>query len=256
MGQKSPAVSLTDAQIRNYAQYGYLIIDRLLDASDVVRLREAYDEIIEYHVRAGGDRMLGGITRQIMRPSIEHRAFQGNAAVEAGMRIASQIFDASEPKLSFDMLIYKPPGHPYETPWHQDAAYAGLPMAPAGTCFSLRTIQFWVALDDVDQENGCMHFLPGYQREPLLEHTVVSGEPYDGGRLLALVDPINQVDLNASVAAPLKAGGATIHSYGTPHYTPPNNSLDRPRRAYIFTLHNKENFQSDAFSSAKTPSNV
>ncbi|MFZ0658894.1 MAG: hypothetical protein WAM05_09260, partial [Candidatus Binataceae bacterium] len=53
-------------------------------------------------------------------------------------------------------------------------------------------------------------------------------------------DPERVLDLNRAVACPLRAGGATVHNYGTPHFTPPNRSATRPRRAYIFSFANRE----------------
>lgn len=226
--------TLTDAQISAYQRDGFLIIDKLVGGADLDALRVAYDEVLEAQIPLVGDRMLGGITRQVMVPSIQHPVFKENGALDAARGLLPSLLDDAE--FLFDMLIYKPPGHPHETPWHQDMAYAGKPFAKAGSRIILETVQFWLALDDVDEENGCMHFLPGHQTEPLLEHHIASGDPSDDGRLLAFVDPETQVDLTAAVAAPLRAGGVTLHSYGTPHYTPPNRSTDRPRRAYIFNF--------------------
>lgn len=228
-------VRLTVEQQVRYEQDGFLVIDRLVDDAMLQTLRAAYDDVLERDVRATGDRMLGGITRQVMMPSAAHPDFDANGAVDAAMEIACGVFGTAAVRF-FDMLIFKPPGHPHETPWHQDMAYAGMPAAPAGRAIPLETIQFWVALDDVDEENGCMHFVPGAHLEPLLEHVVAGGEPHDPGRLLALADPSEQIELDRVVAAPLAAGGATMHSYGTPHMTTPNRSTDRPRRAYIFNF--------------------
>ncbi|MEE4297935.1 MAG: hypothetical protein V2J24_00715 [Pseudomonadales bacterium] len=50
-----------------------------------------------------------------------------------------------------------------------------------------------------------------------------------------LLDAEAQLDLDAAVAAPLMAGGLTAHGYGTPHFTPPNRSADRDRRAWILS---------------------
>lgn len=226
---------LTDDQRARYEVDGFFVIERLADESTVKKLRAAYDDILTREEPAGGDRMLGGITRQVMMPSNAHPDFAANAVVDAAMEIASGVFGTPAHRF-FDMLIYKPAGHPHETPWHQDMAYTGFPTAPVGIPIPLETIQFWVALDDVDQENGCMHFIPGVHVEPLLAHVVAAGEPDDPGRLLALSDPANQVPMDRIVVAPLSAGGATMHSQGTPHYTSPNRSTDRPRRAYIFNL--------------------
>ena len=95
---------------------------------------------------------------------------------------------------------------------------------------------FWLALDDVDTDNGCMHFIPGKHLEPLLPHHVASGAPDDPSRLLAIDDPRSMLDLSSAIACPLTAGGATMHSAGTPHYTSGNRTTDRPRRAYIFNF--------------------
>jgi ectoine hydroxylase-related dioxygenase (phytanoyl-CoA dioxygenase family) len=180
--------------------------------------------------------MLGGITRQVMIPSSAHPVFDRNDVVRDAIQVGRQLFGTEAVHRSFDMLIYKPPGHPHETPWHQDQSYSKHPTAPAGTTCSLESLQVWVALDDADVENGCMHFVPGRHRDPMLEHRVASGDPQSDSRLLEIVDPARDLDLSSVVAAPLRAGGCTMHTQGTPHYTPPNRSADRPRRAYIFNV--------------------
>jgi ectoine hydroxylase-related dioxygenase (phytanoyl-CoA dioxygenase family) len=227
---------LTPAELAAYHRDGFAVMPDFIDADVVAELRQAYDEIIEREVDAPGDRMLGGITRQVMFPAQAHPVFNRNAAIAVARRLAAQVFESDDVVRTFDMLIYKPPGHPHPTPWHQDMSYAEMPVARAGLRIPLETIQFWVALDDADAENGCMHFIPGQHTKPLLDHHVASGEPEDEGRLLALVDPDAQLNLSAAVCGAIPAGGATMHSFGTPHYTPPNSSTDRPRRAYIFNL--------------------
>jgi ectoine hydroxylase-related dioxygenase (phytanoyl-CoA dioxygenase family) len=227
---------LTDDQVEAWDRDGFCVLERFCDEQTLGSLREAYDEILDREVEAAGDRMLGGITRQVMLPSTSHPAFDRNPAVRVGIHIGRQLFGSPDVVRFFDMLIYKPPGHPHDTPWHQDMAYSGLPFAEPGTPIMLDSIQFWIPLDDVDEENGCMRFAPGYHKLPLLEHHVASGDPSDEGRLLALTDPASQVDLSKAVTAEIPAGGATLHSYGTPHYTGPNLSADRPRRAYIFNV--------------------
>jgi ectoine hydroxylase-related dioxygenase (phytanoyl-CoA dioxygenase family) len=228
-------VHLTPEQQQAWQRDGFVVIERLIGEAALASLRAAYDDILSRRVPAAGDRMLGGITRQVMMACTAHPAFRQNEALDEAAEIAEQLL-GEPPARTFDMLIDKPPGHPHATPWHQDMSYAGFPLAPAGAAIPLETIQFWVALDDVDAENGCMHFLPGHHTRPLLAHRVAAGLPSEDSRLLELVDAERQVDLSRAVAAPLRAGGATLHSYGTPHYTPPNRTQDRPRRAFIFNL--------------------
>lgn len=228
-------LALTHQQIDEYHRTGFLVVEQLIDAETVRELRTAFHELVADEGRAAGDRMLGGITRQIMLPSEAHECFADNRALRAAQRIGEQLTGEAVERV-FDMLIFKAAGHPYDTPWHQDMAYSASPTALAGTTIPLETLQFWVALEDVDVENGCMHFIGGQHTKPLLEHVVASGKPSDDGRLLALRSPEDQLDLNTVIAAPIAAGGCTIHSYGTPHYTPPNQSATRPRPAYIFNL--------------------
>lgn len=227
---------LTAEQAQRYEDDGFLAIERLIDAAAVAELRAAYDEVLGDG--RDGTRMLGGITRQLMMASQLDPRFARNPALDAAREICEPLL--GDPTYLFDMLIHKPPGHPHETPWHQDMSYTGYPVAPAGVAIPLFSIQFWVALDDADEENGCMHFVPGVHTRPLLPHVVASGEPDSDARLLALADAPGDLPLDRAVACPLRAGGATMHSYGTPHYTPPNRSADRSRRAYIFNFISKD----------------
>jgi hypothetical protein len=227
-------VAVTAEQVDSYRRDGFGSLEALADADTIAELARAYDRVL-----AGdwlGDRQLGGITRQVMMPSAADPVFDDNAALRSGLDIARALLGTPDVYRTFDMLIFKPPGHPHPTPWHQDASYAQRPFAPAGSPIPLRTVQFWVAIDPADEENGCMYFLPGRQEQPLLPHCVASGDPDDEGRLLAIEEADAVLDLSAAVAVPLPAGGCTFHSYGTPHYTPPNTSDDRPRRAYIFSV--------------------
>ena len=213
---------------------GFTMVDDLIDQDCLRALRQAYDDIIAGKRDCGeDDRHLGGLTRQVMHPSAHHPLFASNQALEQGMEIARQLMGWEKPCLHFDMLINKTPGNLNATPWHQDAAYGAMPIAPAGSHLAGNTLQFWVALDDVDTENGCMHFSRGQSIHELLPHRVFSGDPEDEGRLLALCDDVR---IENSVACPLPAGAATVHLEGTLHMTTPNTTTDRQRRAYIFNL--------------------
>lgn len=227
-------MSLTPAQLESLDADGFLSFEALVSQRSVTELRGVYDRILSRDIAAEGDRWLGGVTRQVMFPSKAHPLFHDNEAREATRAIARAAFDGAEPVFAFDQLLFKPAGHPADTPWHQDMAYSRMPFSPKGyPCRGLQILQFWIALDAADTENGCMHFVRGRHHEPLLQHYVVSGTEDYEGRLLGIVDAQNALDLTTAVACPVPAGGATVHLAGTPHYTPPNRSVDRPRRAYI-----------------------
>ncbi|HEX4197103.1 MAG TPA: phytanoyl-CoA dioxygenase family protein [Caulobacteraceae bacterium] len=230
------------ATVERFRRDGFLTIRRLADSETVRAIGAVYDDMLSGAIDVTPtDNPLGRITRQIMVPSTYHPIFRSNPALDAAREIAVALLGVPEPRPIFDMLIYKEPGQVAETPWHQDFSYTRMPCAPAGSTIPAdEIVQFWLALDDVDEENGCMHFIPGEHRRPLLEHYVAAGEPNYSQRLLAIREAGAALDLGKAVACPLKAGGATVHNYGTPHFTSGNRTQDRPRRAYIFNFSSRD----------------
>jgi hypothetical protein len=224
--------------VERFGREGFLTFPQLASADTVASLGEVYDAMLEGRIDVSAtDHPLGLLTRQIMMPRAYHDIFRANAALDAGREIAKALLRTDDPRPVFDMLIYKEPGQAAETPWHQDFSYTEMPHAPAGAHIPAdEVVQFWLALDDVDEENGCMHFVPGAHRRPMLEHYVAGGPADYSQRLLAIRDPEKILDLGSAVACPLRAGGATVHNYGTPHYTSGNRTRDRRRRAYIFNF--------------------
>ncbi len=224
------------ARVEQFRRDGFLAFPQLADAATVAQLGEVYDAMLRHEIDVSAtDNPLGMTTRQIMQPSNYHPIFRDNPALAEAREIAKALLGVEDPQPRFDMLIYKEPGQLATTPWHQDFSYSVMPTAAAGSTIPVdEVIQFWVALDDVDEENGCMYFVPGAHRQPLLEHYVAGGAADYTQRLLAIRDAEDKLDQDRAVAGPLKAGGATVHNYGTPHFTSGNRTADRPRRAYIF----------------------
>ena len=227
-----------EPQARQLRQDGFTTVERLIDVPTLETLRALYDQFIDGRIDCGTEygKYLGGVTRHVMEPHRHHPYFNDNPAITAAKELARRLAGYAEPTLTYDMLITKPPGHDKETPWHQDYAYAQAPAVPPGTPITLHTLQFWVALDDVDLSNGCMCFIPNVHTRPTLEHVVCAGDPLDKDRMLAIRNPSQVLDLSRTIACPLTAGACTIHQLGTPHSTPGNTTRDRQRRAYIFNL--------------------
>ncbi|MDJ0979094.1 MAG: phytanoyl-CoA dioxygenase family protein [Erythrobacter sp.] len=219
---------------------GFAVVRGLVGKKGLAELQAAYDDALSGKTDfEADDRHLGGLTRQLMNPHLHDARFAENEAVRNAAQIAGGIIGTSDLPLMFSMLIYKPPGHRHETPWHQDMAYAGRPVTEAGATLPNDAIlQFWLALDDVDEETGCMTFIPGKQADPMPEHIVSSGDPDDEGRLMAMTHPERDLDLSKAVPCALDAGSATVHGYAAPHYTGPNRTKDRHRRAFIFSFAN------------------
>jgi hypothetical protein len=126
----------------------------------------------------------------------------------------------------FDHAIFKPPVNQTATAWHQDEAYSTEPMP-------LRSVHFWIPLQPVTVENGCMWFVPGSNQNGLLPHYVASRR-FNGAQsqTTAATLATKIVDESKAVACPLPLGGATVHHPLTLHYTGPNQT-DAWRKAWI-----------------------
>ena len=182
-----------------------------------------------------------------MMPHLHHPAFLASEAFHNARALSTHLLDTDQPQCIYSMLIYKPPGHPHTTPWHCDLAYAGRPQTAAGVVARNNSaVQFRVALNDVAGDMRCMEFVPDVQDQPMPDHVVSSGDPADEGRLLAMTYPERRLDLATVVQCPLRAGSATVHGYTTPHFTGPNRSTTRGRRAFIFTFINPKTFELSA----------
>lgn len=116
------------------------------------------------------------------------------------------------------MLYFKPAGARGQA-LHQDNFY--LRAAP-GTC-----VAAWLALDDCDEENGCMVVVPGSHQLPVL----CSVEADLSQSFTDVTVPI-PADM-APVSVEMKAGDVLFFNGSLIHGSYPNRSEDRFRRALI-----------------------
>ncbi|MEZ4664829.1 MAG: phytanoyl-CoA dioxygenase family protein [Caldilineaceae bacterium] len=228
-----PTLILTPEQIEFFHRNGYLTLDAITSADEVIRLQETYDRIFAARAgRAEGDHLdlvttdeddQESVLPQILNPSkyapeLIDTQLRVNAAA-----IAQQLLgDAAA--FHGDHAIRKPAASGVETPWHQDEAYWDADK-------EYNAISIWVPLQEATLENGCMQFVPGVPQQEVLPHHPIGHDP----RVIGLeVDNPAQWSQQA-VACPLPPGGATIHHSRTLHFTGANYS-SRPRRAYIMAF--------------------
>ncbi|MET0665475.1 MAG: phytanoyl-CoA dioxygenase family protein [Acidimicrobiales bacterium] len=115
-------------------------------------------------------------------------------------------------RLYWDQAVYKKPGTDSPFPWHQDNGYTFVRPQQYLTC--------WIALTDVDEDNGCPWVVPGLHRQGTLAH-----HPSDLGHV-CLDEAPDAVPVTA------RAGSVVVFSSLTPHSTGPNRT-DAVRKAYI-----------------------
>lgn len=213
---------------------GYLQIESLTTAEDIARIRSLLDPLFDKFesigpnaVDIGGPQDKGAPPRQ---PEINEAihfvpALRRTEVFARCRELARRILGVPVGYV-FDHAIYKPPHNNTPTAWHQDEGYNKQPIP-------LRAVHFWIPLQPVNVENGCMWFVPGSHLGGLLPHHVVHLRP--GGATthsLGATIATNSFDSSRAVACPLPLGGATAHHPLTLHYTGPNQS-DTYRKAWI-----------------------
>jgi ectoine hydroxylase-related dioxygenase (phytanoyl-CoA dioxygenase family) len=123
-----------------------------------------------------------------------------------------------------DQVFVKPPHDGAVVAWHQDYSYwtRTVPLAHL-TC--------WIGLDDSNEENGCVHYVPESHRWHLLPRGDL------GNDMTAVFKHLNseQMDAFKPVPAAMPAGHANFHHPMTVHGSYENNS-DRPRRGVVINF--------------------
>ena len=92
------------------------------------------------------------------------------------------------------------------------------------------TCTFSLALDDSDEANGCLRYVPGSQKTKTLRpHKPLASNRDEGHALCTNVDG----DDDVIQLAPAKRGSITIHDEYVVHGSGGNNCPDRQRRTYV-----------------------
>ncbi len=114
----------------------------------------------------------------------------------------------------------KPPGVGQPTPPHQDGFYFMLEPNEAVT--------MWLALDVVDETNGCVRYVPGSHRHGLRAHARTDTLGFSQG-----IPDYGAADRQRETAMIAQPGDLLVHHALTIHRADGNTS-DRPRRALGF----------------------
>jgi ectoine hydroxylase-related dioxygenase (phytanoyl-CoA dioxygenase family) len=122
--------------------------------------------------------------------------------------LAAALIGATRLRLWHDQALYKEPGG-RDTDAHQDHPY--WPIADD------RTLTAWIPLMDVDDETGCMGYVPGSHRGPR-EYVNIFTDPGSGTKLLEQFAPV------APIFVPCEAGDVIFHHGSTAHLARPNRS--------------------------------
>lgn len=153
----------------------------------------------------------------------------------------AQLTGASTIRLWHDQIQYKPASVGGANHWHQDAPYWPA-LTPQG-----EQITAWVALDDVDDENGCMRMVPGSQTWGTHIRWLEGLPSFD-----EMPSEFGGTPIEVR-SCPVRRGQVHYHHGLTWHGSGPNRS-GRPRRAIaIHTMTDRTRFASGEKPHVLTP---
>ena len=190
--------------------------DKVAEIALSVSVSELDENESSYHVDRSDDGQVA--PRKIDTPFLKHSAFRELVLDKRLTTLLSELLGGKCPLLKGDQILMKPPRFGSAKPYHQDNFYFRI--HPADHCMTA-----WIALDDVDEANGCLRYIEGSHKEPLLPHEPLPGEPYN------LVPKAELIDFSKEVLAPVGKGGVVFHHSRTLH-TSYRNESDRWRRGY------------------------
>ena len=195
---------LTDAQIDHYNRLGYVQPFDIFNPLEMSRIRSYFDRLMRDLGPAGAY----GIN-----------CYQARMAGLWDIATHPRILDHVQDIIGENVICWatailsKQAGDPKRVPWHQDASFWKL--SPA------RTVTVWLAVDDVDEENAAMRFIPGSHNKGAIK-TSEMGDTSVFHKGIADAERFG-----APVSNTLKSGQISLHADMLIHGSEPNLSTRR-----------------------------
>ncbi len=212
-----------DAHTIEFTNSGYTIVRGLFSPDEVARMQSHYMQLnVEKRAKAEVNAVkdqsdpLKRFPRMLQMHRWDELSMQ--FLLDSRLKIAMTAILGSEPYAVQSMIYFKPPTARGQA-LHQDQYY--LRVEP-GTCCAA-----WLALDDCDEENGCLQIVPGSHNLPVL--CTISADPTQ-----SFTDVTVPVPDGMKVAPVLMQAGDVLFFNGQLiHGSLPNRSSDRFRRSLI-----------------------
>ncbi len=202
---------LSDAQIAEYHDKGYVVPDFRLPEDQLQEIRDRHTALLK-----------------------RHPEFRDNASVLLSYDLGflnyarePAILDMVEQLIGPDICLWnmsffaKPALNGKKTPWHQDGQY--WPIRPLATC------TVWIAIDAATSENGCLRVIPGSHRDQRVRGH--DRNDSDGLTLNQQLKP-EEFDEAEAVEIELEPGQISLHDVYMVHGSRPNRSPHR-RAGYV-----------------------
>ena len=215
---------LTQEQVEQYREQGFVTHRQLLDPDEVSQLKTAVlDTVASMGSRKIADERSDwtegtGYYDRVFTQKLN--LWRASETVKQYMlhpeigRMLCDLEGVDGYRVWHDQALIKEPfGNP--TGWHLDNPYWSF--------YSRHAVSIWIALEDATLENGCMWFMPGSHKLATWDNVGLDGNQDDLFRkaypAMAEIDP---------VPAPMRAGDCSFHNGLTAHGA--NANMTRQRR--------------------------
>ncbi|NBD26981.1 phytanoyl-CoA dioxygenase family protein [Paenibacillus glycinis] len=230
----------------HYQRNGFLIVKGLLSKEDIAELYELAErtrlnsEKPKSYEPGSND----PLKEEFKAATRIHMLSRLDAAAERGM-LHPRVLDVTEALIGPDvyavqsMMFLNPPGRGGQG-WHQDSCYIKThPDTLVGA---------WIALEQADEENGCLWVVPGSNHEPVYPPKEIGGgnvHALDAFADLNGVQNVSHLDdevntlsrmvakYPAPIPVPLQPGDVLFFHSHLFHRSFPNRTADRYRRSYV-----------------------
>jgi phytanoyl-CoA hydroxylase len=213
---------------RDYDRDGFVTVRQLLSSEEFAELNRELDRYIREVVPTlpDADAFYVDKSRPETLKQMQHMQvdpyFRDYTQQPKWIALAEALI--GEPvKCEYPEWFNKPPGEEAPTPPHQDNYY-----------FCLKppnVLTMWMALDRVDEENGCVRYVRGSHRKGVRPH----GRSNILGFSQGILD-FGDADRALEVLTQLEPGDVIIHHGNTIHRAEPNRSKTRHRRAFAMVI--------------------
>jgi phytanoyl-CoA hydroxylase len=209
--------------VQLYREQGFVVVPGLFSAAEVAGYQAHFMALNAQRIGGyQGDRIDNPTDPLAQYPRMVHPHRWDDLSLrwllDARLRAWLTALLGSEPYAAQTMFYFKPPGARGQA-LHQDNRY--LEVQP-GTC-----IAAWLAVDDCDEQNGCLQIVPGTHDLPSLCNVPADTTQSFSGTTVPLADWMQPQPVIMQAGDVLFFNGQVIHG------SFPNTSADRFRRSLI-----------------------
>jgi phytanoyl-CoA hydroxylase len=214
---------ILESERNAYLENGYLVVSGLFTEKECDFWATYFTDMVE---RGGDGWAEGGVDPNHEDPLERYpRLLQPHRGDKVAFdymvdqrinRYLTSFYD-KEPLAVQTMVYFKPPGARGQA-LHQDNRYL---QAEPGTCMAA-----WLALEDIDLENGCLEVVPGSQDMPM-----VCTEPADTSKSFS--DGVINLPGMKTIPIEMKKGDVIFFNGSLVHGSGPNMSATRFRRIMV-----------------------